>query len=253
VKVNRFFDGVYWINLPDARGRRTKMESFFHRRGIEAHRVEAVHGDILRCLMPPEWHTNIRFFAGCLVSHLQAMIIARAEGRKRILILEDDVLPLMDFDAAFDAFASAPVARSSEWDMIYLGFIPVSDDDRFWDYRLVMGDIVEGSPGFLHANRSFTGAYAYALSEGMRDFLLEALSIQTEHIFGVEAWLRDKARFHGKDWYTEKKIYGYVPQLFAHDNGVSSTTGQVEDRITRSISGGRREDYEPSILRETVP
>ena len=235
ISINDFFDGIYWINTPTSVERKNKMQRFFDKYQIKANRIEGINGDLLRFLLnDTEQRNNARFYAGCLLSHLQAMYLSKVRGEKKILILEDDILPLKNFDINFDIFARETVSQSNDWDMIYLGFIPVEDNDIKWDYNLVLQNWVAGTLGYIRGTKHFTGAYAYALNEDMRDFLLEKLSNQKDGIYGVEAWLRDLARFHGIDYFREKKIYGYYPQLFAHDNGMSTTTINDEERLIRS-------------------
>jgi len=235
--INDFFDGVYWINSIKHPERRKNMESFFEKYGINNHRVEAVYGDNLRFLLPDEERVNnARYYAGCLASHLQAMFMSKVRGDKRILILEDDVVPIDDFESYFRRFESPQFHEQVDWDMMFLGFIPLHDDDSMWDYSIVARNQLQQYPNFVNVTRQTVGAYAYAVTSCMRDFLLEEMSTQDERYYGVEAWMRNLSRFNGRDIYSEKRIYSFIPQLFAHDSGYS--TLQPEERLddmSRSI------------------
>lgn len=55
--------------------------------------------------------------AGCILSHRNAIRLARDEGWDSVLILEDDTLFSEDFEQVLRAVESRP-----EWDMCYLGF-----------------------------------------------------------------------------------------------------------------------------------
>lgn len=233
MKVNDFFDGVYWINSINHRERAVNMENFLQKNGITANRIEAVYGENLRFLVREKYEG--RFYAGCLLSHLQAMMISKAKGEKRVLILEDDVVPMKNFNQAFENFSSSSFHKEEHWDMIFLGFIPVSDDNIMWDYKLLDGQYHERHTNFFRGKRWLTGAYSYALNSDMRDFLLEEISKQETPYWGVDAWLRDMSRFEEKDLFDVKKIYGYVPQLFSHGNGISTTCFSEEERMRKSI------------------
>jgi GR25 family glycosyltransferase involved in LPS biosynthesis len=234
MKVNDFFDGVYWINSVHHPSRAANMERFFQKYKIKSTRIEAVYGDNLRFLVGEK--QDARFYAGCLISHLQAMSLSKAKGEKRILILEDDVLPINNFEQMFENFSESKFHTEELWDMIFLGFIPVTDDDDTWDYRLLDGCYHGKYPNFFRGKRWLTGAYSYALNSEMRDFLLEELSTQTNDYWGVEAWMRNIDRFDGRSLFTEKGIFGYVPQLFCHADGISTTSpDEVEFRFERSV------------------
>lgn len=235
MKVNDFFDGVYWINSIHHRERAVNMENFFRKNGITATRIEAVYGENLRFLVGEEKHQD-RFYAGCLISHLQAMSVSKARGEERILILEDDVVPIKNFNENFEIFSSSEFHKEEPWDMFFLGFIPVTDDDFLWEYKLLDGHYHEKYPNFFRGQRWLTGAYSYALNSKMRDFLLEELSTQKESYWGVEAWMRNVSRFDGRDIFSEKRVYGCVPQLFCHGDGVSTTSVlEPEKRMRRSV------------------
>lgn len=221
------------------------MEAFFSKYEIESTRVEAISGDSLRFLLPKErWES--RFYAGCLLSHLQCMFVSKQRSEERILILEDDVVPIKNFNERFEEFSCSSFHDEVIWDMLYLGFIPVTDDDSFWSYNLLNGKFLQGHPNFFRGERWLTGAYSYALNSRMRDHLLEELSVHKEFYCGIDAWLRNKSRYDKIDTFGQNAIFGYVPQLFAHGDGSSTTLpDQVMERMRRSIWSSRSvDDYE---------
>lgn len=228
--INRYFDEVYWINTPMRKERRDSLTKRLIDSGIQATRIEAIDGDLVRYLMLPHQRENHRYYVSCLLSHLHTINVAYHAGHEHVLILEDDVRIHQDSASIFEELSQTPVLRDRTWDFLYLGFIPVSDDNLVWDYTLVIHEGIPDSKGVLRANKHYTGAYAYAINRKMMKFLLENLSEYDQGIWGVDEWLRQK--FYPN--HQEHHNYGLVPQIFAHDNGLSTTNGLIEDRMTRS-------------------
>ena len=71
-------DKVVYINLQKRQDRRTHIESLLSEYGIQADRFEAIQ------------HSNGLY--GCGLSHLAVLKMARDNGWKNIMILEDDIL-----------------------------------------------------------------------------------------------------------------------------------------------------------------
>ncbi len=239
--INVYFDEVYWINTPRRSGRRNSISKRLIDANIQATRIEGIDGDLVKYLMGTDQRDNHRFYVSCLLSHLHAINIAYEAGHESVLILEDDVRIHRESASIFEEFIKTPIMVNRTWDFLYLGFIPVSDDNLRWDYSLVLSDVVQDSTGFLRANNSYTGAYAYAINRKMMAYLLEHLSNYDQSIWGVDEWLRQK--FYPTN--IDHNNYGIVPQIFAHDNGESTTNGLVEDRMTRSACSyfSKPEDY----------
>lgn len=239
--INKYFDKVYWINTPRRHDRRTTMLKRLLESGIDAERSVAIDGDLLRYMMTPENRENHRFYVACLLSHLHVLNTAYESGYEHILILEDDVRIHKDSDQMFSTFLETPIIKNNDWDMLYFGYIPVSHDNTKWDYSLIIHEGIPDSPGILNANSHYTGAYAYAVNRKMMKYLLDNLSDYDNNIWGVDEWMRQ----NHLDKNTDYKVYGLIPQIFAHDNGISTTNGLIEDRMTRSACSyfTKQEDY----------
>lgn len=80
-------DKVVYINLQKRQDRRTHIESVLSDYGIEATRFEAVEHS-------PNGSANTPLYGlyGCGQSHLAVLKMARDNGWKNVLILEDDIL-----------------------------------------------------------------------------------------------------------------------------------------------------------------
>lgn len=100
--INTFFDKIFYINLAKDIDRNESMIAQFNEFGITNYqRVEAItYEQISKKLY---WRNFIKEDVkyvlnslGCRDSHLEAIKIAKKEGYKRILILEDDVVMLQN-------------------------------------------------------------------------------------------------------------------------------------------------------------
>ena len=112
------FDRICIINLPHRADRRRAVTQELRRLGV------AVDGD------------RVRFFAGvrpdaaegfpsigargCYLSHLAVLAQARADGVRRLLVLEDDV---MFHPEAGQASALATPLHGDDWDLAYPGHV----------------------------------------------------------------------------------------------------------------------------------
>ena len=241
MRLNDYFDGIYWINLHRSEDRRRCMESWLVREGIKATRVEAIDGNALRFLLPEhERDSRERFYAGCLASHLQAFAMSKYAGDKRVLVMEDDVLPRKNFQAEFAKLAAHPTLVNNEWDMLYLGFIPLTDCGTLWSYLEIPP---ADNLGLARATRNYVGAYAYALSGDMRDLLLEKVSAPVDKCYGIDSYMRNMSLVHGVDYFKTHRIFGTRPQLFAQFDGMSTLTAVAESRFPRSADGRPAEEY----------
>jgi glycosyl transferase family 25 len=134
------FDAIYVINLPSRSDRRREMatqlsliDAGLERGGVHLHEAcrPADAGGF------PSIGTH-----GCFLSHLGVLKRARAEQRKRILILEDDVDFAADFSHRAARLLADPAVRDAS--MLYLGFLqtrpPIEAPRQGWmDIDRAMG------------------------------------------------------------------------------------------------------------------
>jgi GR25 family glycosyltransferase involved in LPS biosynthesis len=113
--------------------------------------------------------------AGCLQSHRRALLQARANGWRTILLLEDDA----EFSPAFPALTEALAAalRAHEWQVCYLGFTEPWAPGR---QLAQLNDSVA-----LHQVHGCTTTHAYLVRETARDWILGQLPDETK----VWSWL----------------------------------------------------------------
>ncbi|BAZ93015.1 hypothetical protein TspCOW1_20760 [Thiohalobacter sp. COW1] len=121
--------------------------------------------------------------AGCVLSHRRAIELARAQGWRSLLILEDDV----EFDAALNAALRTPALAAAQWDICYLG------------YSRCLGPLqrvtVFDDTASLYAVQGAYTTHAYLLRTSLYDWLLRRLPTEAD----VWPWL---ARHRAIDrWY----------------------------------------------------
>lgn len=100
---------------------------------------------------------------GCLQSHIKAIQFAKDNKLNRVLILEDDVRFVQDFETHLkEAMEDLPL----NWDMLWLGG---KDLQKPISYTFKLNRLV-----------SSTGGYGYILRDRVYDFFIDKLSLNNE-------------------------------------------------------------------------
>ena len=116
--LETFFDRVYVVNLDRRPDRWDSFQKRVHASGwpfAAAQRFSATDG---QQEPPPDWYRPGKGAWGCYRSHVRAMQDAINGGCERILILEDDAVPLDGFAENAARFLSN---LPGDWDQAYLG------------------------------------------------------------------------------------------------------------------------------------
>lgn len=234
MKIDQYFDKVYLLNLHKRPERMELADKRMHFCDIQYERFGATDGSVMKKLWECYSKENAYFsnpgYLGCAVSHLSIYRDAVSKGYHRILIVEDDNRIKRD---ANDLFARAIKNVPIEWDnLLYLGFIPLTDDCERWDYS-VFGFHAEN----VALAKNFWGLFGYGISNTLMKEVLEVY----EGSFPMEL-----DRFFVTHVQPRGKSYGIVPQLFAADDGVSDNSGRTETgMLQRSIDSrfGIMTDY----------
>jgi GR25 family glycosyltransferase involved in LPS biosynthesis len=223
MKIDQYFDKVYVLNLHKRPERMKLTQERLAFTEIEYERFGAVDGSVMTRLWETYSLQNSAFknpnYIGCAVSHLSMYADALEKGYEKILILEDDNLVRSD---ANDFFSRTIPAIPTDWNLLYLGFIPLSDDCGRWDY---------GVFGFANQHvaiaKNFWGLYAYGIS---RNLMEEALNIYKSS-FPMEL-----DRFFVSEIQPRGESFGITPQIFAADDGFSDNSHRVETgMLQRSV------------------
>ena len=122
--IDSYFDKVLYINMPDDRAREDALLTQLGRWNIRnVQRVDGVAVDA--SMVPPERYRKfikrdpkyIQGGLGCAEAHINAVKLAKQQGWKRVLILEDDVEILQDPNRILNQ----NVSILDDWDMLYFG------------------------------------------------------------------------------------------------------------------------------------
>lgn len=218
--LNDYFDHVYFINLSKDTERYEHMEEVFGYLNISATRWRATTPEVFSKIENP--YNISKYHMACLTSHLTLIREALVRGHKKILILEDDIIPVKDFNKKFKEF----VDNVPSWDMMYLSYIRTNDDTTMWTYEDNI--LVDVDKNVIKA-KNFWSGMAYALTEKTMIMILDWY----ENNFPIEI-----DRFYVD--YLQKnpklKIVGSYPQLFAGVDNFSNNTQKNEEIFERSAN-----------------
>ena len=116
------FDAIYIINLPSRTDRRAEMLEQFQKAGLSSKSTNLQFFDATR----PKYKGDFPTIGtrGCFLSHLGVLKAAIEAGHSRILVLEDDLNFVDDFQNAYRAQLTA--LREQDWDFAYLGLLRVT-------------------------------------------------------------------------------------------------------------------------------
>jgi hypothetical protein len=119
MKLNDIFDRIAIINLPERSDRRAQIAAELAHCGLS---LEAPGVSLFRAIRPESAGDFPGLGArGAYLSHLAVLRAARADGIRRLLVLEDDLVIERSLDAALPRLA--PVLAGDAWDIAYLGHL----------------------------------------------------------------------------------------------------------------------------------
>jgi GR25 family glycosyltransferase involved in LPS biosynthesis len=233
--INRYFDHVYCLNLPECKERADMTLSRAQRFGLSFTLFPAVSGklfsDVYRTFSSAKETTisNPNYMA-CALSHLSIYRHALAMGHRRILVIEDDLLFNKNMPQMFsDAVDEVP----DDWKLLYLAWIPLSDDLRFWDYSVINDRFIGKS---VFKARNLWSAMAY----GIDSFMMEHLTSRYNRSFDKEI-----DRVFVEEIQTNFPCYGIDPQVFCGYDNYSNNTERNDSIFNKSFDSRRAmpEDY----------
>ena len=119
LKVNDVFDQVYVLNLKKDTEKLSTITQKLTQLEIDFKVFEAVNGDELEDIQNENGErglTENKYALGCGISHRNIWIDAKTNGYEKILILEDDVCFVPNFEVHFQR-----IRELKDWKMLYLG------------------------------------------------------------------------------------------------------------------------------------
>lgn len=214
--LNEYFDKVYCLTLPHCKERQELFSKKAATAGLQFDYYPGVYGSLLSNVYrvfsgaTQTKITNANYM-GCALAHLSIYKDALSRGKKRILILEDDILFHKDLNNKFNAiYPEIP----NSWHMLYLAWVPLSDDLTMWDYNVINPHII--SPHISKAKNMWT-CMAYGMTE----------TSMKETIASYD-FSKEIDRFFVEDVQPKYPCYGIRPQLFAGYDNFSNNTGNYD-------------------------
>ena len=229
---NELFDGVYCINLPSRTERRERVKARFDKFGLN---VEFVNG-FPAVFTKKYWELKNahdgadiqnHYHIACALAHCSVYALALARGQKKILVLEDDARIHINSDETTRTF----MKNVPEWDLLYFGYLPLSEDMSYWSYELI-----DVNNGICKATNLWL-CLAYAVNEKMMKHMVEVYGAQMP--MAIDNYY---VRVIQKS--DEFKSYAVSPQIVCTEDGESDTDGNTQNGM-KSVDSrfARYEDY----------
>jgi len=224
--MNEFFDNIYVLNLHHQKERMKISEkrlSFMNIHDYE--RFGATNGSVLNKI----WHNlnNEHFknpnYLGCAISHLSIYQDALSNNYERILIIEDDCRINIKLEQIWQKL-NTDILNESE--LMYLGFIPLSDDCTLWDYSQVNECLSE----HIYKAHNFWGLFGYSPSKNLMQELVDVYH---------ESFPMELDRYFVTQIQPRGNSIGVSPQIFAADDGPSDNSGRYELNMLQRSTDAR--------------
>jgi GR25 family glycosyltransferase involved in LPS biosynthesis len=220
---NELFDGVYCINLPSRTERRTTMQRRFDEAGIKVEFVNGIPAVFFKRYLElknsiDKTEIQNHYHIACALAHCSVYSLALARGKKKILVLEDDTRIHINSDANTRTFMQDV---PSNWDILYFGYIPLSECMTYWNYALIDPHVLQ--KGVAKASNLWT-MMAYAINENMMNHMINVYASEMPMAI-------DNYYVHIIQKSNEFNSYAVMPQIVATQDGSSDTEGGTENGL----------------------
>jgi GR25 family glycosyltransferase involved in LPS biosynthesis len=224
------FDGISCLNLTSRPDRWDGMSRKFKFFDLHVQRVEALPGKLVTgyweiLSKQHDYHNNPNVLA-CAISHVSIWNSALASGKKKILILEDDVRIHRNSEQMTRNFMSLV---PDDWDLLYFGFVPlvsnnhrkydINHDLNMWDYNIL--DHTRMGPNTIKADRLWNLS-GYAISEKLMHHMVDVYA--KSYPMEIDRYLVENIQT-SPNW----KTYGSNPQIVAGEDSYSDLIGGISD------------------------
>jgi GR25 family glycosyltransferase involved in LPS biosynthesis len=232
--MNNYFDKIYLLNLHKRPERLKMSKKRLDFLDVEVDVFNGTDGSVLKPIWEAFYKTNEYFknpsYLGCAISHLSIYRDALDNGHEKILIIEDDCRINRNLDSIFKIFSTSNI----EWnELLYLGYIPLSDDCTMWNYSLVNNYISQN----IFIAKNLWGLYAYGIHANLMSEILD----EYNNFFPMEL-----DRYFVTKIQPRNKSFGISPQIFCAEDGLSDNSGVYEtSMMDRSIDArfAKQTDY----------
>lgn len=223
--INRYFDHVYCLNLPECKERAEMTLSRAQKFGLSFSFYPAISGKLFGDVHAGHSEsrrtsiTNPNYMA-CALSHLSIYRHAMANGYSRILVIEDDLLFNKNMDALFrEAISEIP----NDWKLLYLAWIPLTDDLMYWNYTMI-DDRFVGSKVFKAKN--LWSAMAYGIDSFMMEYIINRYN---------RSFDKEIDRVFVEEIQPNFPCYGIDPQIFCGYDNFSNNTERHDSIFQKSF------------------
>ena len=236
IKLNNYFDKIYCLNLSNEKERALKMINISRAFDFTFEFFTAISGNLFDSIhksINSSYLTNKNYVA-CALSHLSIYQNALDREFKKILIIEDDLLVHKNINTAFNELVLNQIPKY--WDLLYLAWIPLNDDQSKWDYNIINDKFI--SNNVFRANGLWSGM-GYGINEKTMRWMINRFS----NSFDKEI---DRVLVKEVQENSDFKCYGITPQLFAGYNNFSANSNIYESGIFERSHDSRRstiDDY----------
>jgi len=165
MKLNDYFDQIICINLDRRKDRWEESQLQFSKHNIKVKRYSAVDGN------PMGWdsknfagkRTSLNGAMGCIASHTEVYQLAKENGWKNVLIIEDDC----DFiENLNEIFEKSIKTLPNDWDLLYFGGVHETRNGKFIPEKF--------NEYFVKAKRIITTT-CYAVNHTVYDMILDTV------------------------------------------------------------------------------
>jgi hypothetical protein len=209
MRVNDFFEKVYYINLDNRTGRRKRMNEVLGENSIEATRVSAVQGNQWGW-KSDKYNPPLRAFegvAGGTSTQISILREAIQDDKKSILILEDDCEFIPMFKEKFNEFSEDV---PSDWDLLYLGGLNGT------------GERIEGVGPDVVKVTGMMSTHAYGVNS-------KAFKIVLDAMYGTFPYLKESADGYLRILQNVLNAYAFNPPMVWQIAGHSDIQGAHRD------------------------
>lgn len=230
--LNNYFDRVYCLNLEKDKDRYKNMEKVFDYLKLNVKRwvgttpiLFNVYSNITKTITPN--------YLACLNSHLSIIEDALNDGLEKILILEDDIIPIKALNTKFQIMMEKNEIPN-DWDMLYLSYIRTNPSKSSWTYIDLEKDKISNN---IVKAKNFWSGMAYGMSKNIMERTLK--------------YFKENKPIEIDRFYVEIiqnnifNTYGIFPQMFAGIDNYSNNTNKNESIFNRSINNKylQKEDF----------
>ena len=211
--INEYFDKIYCINLDKRIDRWKNCEEQFNKFNISVQRISAIDGHPSHIKVNSPVFKTRAGLVGCGLSHIKIFEDAKKENFKQILILEDDIMFIDNFNEKFSNIINQ---IPDNWDMIYLS----GNNDAKRNILIKISDNI-------YKTNYTLSTHSYAIKSYMYDILTNV----------INKWNRPLDRSFAEEIHPIFNCYVIKPYLCWQKEGYSDIMKKYTDyKCTKKLN-----------------